>query len=100
MFWAPGGHCLGKNSVVCISGHHRFVCVCVFQSLVGIILTQDDVCDDEGEYEYSEEGEGEDEEVEETVVPLSHTVPHPGTVVIETLCRERERGKVCLDKGK
>lgn len=68
-------------------------------------LTQDDVCNNEGEDEDGEEGEGQDEEVEETVVPLPNTVPHPGTVVVKTLCREegareRERGKVRLDKGK
>jgi hypothetical protein len=48
------------------------------------------MCDDKGEDEDCEEGEGEDEHVEETVVPLPNTVPHPGTVVVKTLCGERE----------
>ena len=56
------------------------------------LLTYDDVCDDEGENEDGEEGEGEDEHVEETVVPSSHAVPHPGTVVVKALCEGgRER---------
>ena len=51
------------------------------------LLTYDDVCDDEGEYEDGEEGEGEDEHVEETVVPSSHAVPHPRTVMVKALCK-------------
>lgn len=47
--------------------------------------------DDEGEDEDGEEGEREDEHVEEAVVPPPHAVPHPGTVVVEALCVERER---------
>lgn len=47
--------------------------------------------DDEREDEDGEEGEREDEHVEETVVPPSHAVPHPGTVVVKTLCMNRER---------
>ena len=49
--------------------------------------------DDEGEDEDGEEGEWEDEHVEETVVPPSHAVPHPGTVVVETLCVDKERDR-------
>lgn len=49
--------------------------------------------DDEGEDEDGEEGEREDEHVEETVVPPSHTIPHPGTVVVETLCVDKERDR-------
>lgn len=41
--------------------------------------------DDKGEDEDGEEGEREDEHIEETVVPPSHTVPHPGTVVVKAL---------------
>ena len=39
-----------------------------------------------GSSEPREEGEGEDEHVEETVVPSSHAVPHPGTVMVKALC--------------
>lgn len=49
------------------------------------LLTENDVCDDEGEDEDGEEGERQDEHVEEPVVPPSHAVAHPGTVVVETL---------------
>ena len=42
----------------------------------------DDIAD---EYVDSEYGEREEEEVEESVVPLSHTVTHPGTVVVKVL---------------
>ena len=31
------------------------------------------------------EGERDEEEIEVSVVPLAHTVPHPGTVVVEAL---------------
>ena len=31
------------------------------------------------------EGEGDEEEIEVSVVPLAHTVAHPGTVVVEAL---------------
>lgn len=51
------------------------------------LLTQDDVCDDKGEDKDCEAGEGEDEHVEEAVVPLPNTVPHPGTMVVESLWR-------------
>lgn len=56
-----------------------------------VLLTEDDVRDDEGEDEDGEEGEREDEHVEETVVPPSHAVPHPRTVVVKPLCVDRER---------
>lgn len=49
------------------------------------LLTQNDVRDDKGEDEDGEEGERQDEHVEEAVVPPSHAVAHPGTVVVETL---------------
>lgn len=49
--------------------------------------------DDEGKDEDGEEGEREDEHVEETVVPPPHAVPHPGTVVVEALCEDREKKK-------
>ncbi len=52
------------------------------------------MCDDEGEDEDGEEGEREDEHVEETVVPPSNTVSHPRTVVVKTLCMDRERQMV------
>ena len=57
------------------------------------------MCDDEGEDEDSEEGEREDEHVEETVVPPPHAVPNPGTVVVKTLCMDRqgEQEKFILD---
>lgn len=48
-------------------------------------LTEDDVCDDEGEDEDGEEGEREDEQVEEAIVPPANAVPHPGTVMVKTL---------------
>lgn len=53
-------------------------------------LTEDDVRDDEGEDEDCEEGQRQDEHVEEAVVPLPDAVAHPGAVVIESLCGERE----------
>lgn len=49
--------------------------------------------DDKGKDEYREEGQRKDEHVEEAVVPPSHAVPHPGTVVVKTLCVDRERVK-------
>lgn len=52
------------------------------------------MCDDEGEDEDGEEGEGEDEEVEEAVVPPSDTVPHPGAVMVETLCSNKKTAKI------
>lgn len=50
-----------------------------------MLLTEDDVCDDESEDEDGEEREREYEQVEEAVVPPSDAVPHPGTVMVETL---------------
>lgn len=47
--------------------------------------------DDKGEDEDGEEGERKDEHVEETVVPPSHTVSHPGTVVVKALCMDKDR---------
>lgn len=41
--------------------------------------------DDEGKDEDGEKGQGEDEEVEEAIVPPANAVPHPGTVMVETL---------------
>lgn len=49
------------------------------------------MCDDEGEDEDGKEGEREDEHVEETVVPPSNAVPHPRTVVVKTLCVDRDK---------
>uniref|UniRef100_A0A2D4H085 Uncharacterized protein n=1 Tax=Micrurus corallinus TaxID=54390 RepID=A0A2D4H085_MICCO len=46
---------------------------------------QGDVDNVEGEDVDGEERQGKDEEVEITVVPLSHTVSYPGTMMIETL---------------
>ena len=40
----------------------------------------DDTCKNED----TEHREGEEEEVEVLVVPLPHTVAHPGAVVVET----------------
>ena len=69
--------------MVCVSASiHRF-----FSRL----LTYNDVCDDKGEYEDGEEGEGENEHVEETVVPSSHAVSHPRTVMVKTLCEGERR---------
>lgn len=51
--------------------------------------------DDEGEDEDGEEGEREDEHVEEAVVPPPHAVPHPGTVVVEALCEDKEKKNHC-----
>lgn len=51
------------------------------------------MCDDKGKDEDGEEGQREDEHVEETVVPPSHAVSHPGTVVVKPLCMDRERHK-------
>lgn len=50
-----------------------------------VLLTEDDVCDDEGEDEDGEEGQRDDEQVEEAVVPPADAVPHPGTVMVEAL---------------
>lgn len=56
--------------------------------------------DDEGEDEDGEEGERQDEHVEETVVPPSHTVAHPGTVVVKTLWEGRHAHKENNNKKK
>lgn len=37
--------------------------------------------------ERRQEGEGHDEGVEETVVAFPNTVPHPGAVMVEPLCK-------------
>lgn len=50
------------------------------------LLTEDDVCDDEGEDEDSEEGQGEDKQVEKAIIPPPDAVPHPRTVMVEALC--------------
>ena len=41
------------------------------------------MCESTDEDEDAVEGEGHQEQVEISVVPLAHAVPHPGTVVVE-----------------
>lgn len=53
------------------------------------LLTEDDVCDDEGEDEDSEEGQGEDKQVEKAIIPPPDAVPHPRTVMVEALCGKK-----------
>lgn len=48
-------------------------------------LTQGDVCDDTTKYERCQKGQRDDEAIEEAVIALSNTVPHPWAVVIESL---------------
>lgn len=54
-------------------------------------LTQCQMCDDAAKYEGGEEGQGDDEAVEVAVVAFAHTVPHPRTVVVESLWGNRQR---------
>lgn len=51
-------------------------------------LTQSNVNYVEGEDVDGEQRQGKDEEVEVTVVPLPHAVPHPGAVMVKSLCRK------------
>lgn len=62
--------------------------------MTGGILTHGHVHDVEGEDVDGEQGEGHGEQVEVSVVPLAHAVPHPGAVVVEAICGRREGGKV------
>lgn len=48
-------------------------------------LTQGQMCDDAAKYEGGQEGQGDDEAVEVAVVAFADAVPHPGTVVVESL---------------
>lgn len=61
--------------------------------VTGGILTHGHVHDVEGEDVDGEQGEGHGEQVEVSVVPLAHAVPHPGAVVVEAICGRREGGK-------
>lgn len=54
--------------------------------MTGGILTHGHVHDVEGEDVDGEQGEGHGEQVEVSVVPLAHAVPHPGAVVVEAIC--------------
>ena len=50
------------------------------------------------------EGDSDQEEVEVAIVPLGNTVPHPGAVVVELLCRgegwrEGGRGEGWKEEG-
>lgn len=63
---------------------------------MAVLLTEDDVCDDESEDEDGEEGEREDEQVEEAVVPPSDAVSHPGAMMVETLCGRKETSQSYL----
>ena len=45
------------------------------------------MCGDAAKDEDCQEGQRDDEGVEETIVPLPNTVPHPGTMVVESLWR-------------
>ena len=47
--------------------------------------------DVEGEDVDGEQGQRQGEQVEVPVVPLAHTVAHPGTVVIEAVCGEETK---------
>lgn len=47
--------------------------------------------DVEGEDVDGEQGEGHGEQVEVSVVPLSHAVSDPRTVVIETICEKEKK---------
>lgn len=58
-----------------------------------LILTHDHVDNVEGEDVNGEQGEGQREQVEVAVVPLAHTVAHPRTVVIKSVC-EKEKGSL------
>lgn len=53
-------------------------------------LTQSQMCGHTSEDECRQERQGHDEAVEEPVVALSDTVPHPRTVMVETLCEFRK----------
>lgn len=53
-------------------------------------LTQGQMCDDAAKDEGGQERQGDDEAVEETVVAFADAVPHPGTVVVESLCGHRQ----------
>ncbi len=94
MYWVQfqqsrGTECVQQLKCFCaeinnwITAETQCVCVCV--CVEAVLLTEDDMCDDEGEDEYGEEGERQDEQVEEAVVPPSDAVSHPGTVMVKTL---------------
>lgn len=61
--------------------------------MTGGILTHGHMHDVEGEDVDGEQGEGHGEQVEVSVVPLAHAVPHPGAVVVEAICGRREGQK-------
>lgn len=55
------------------------------------ILTHHHMNDVEGEDINGEQGERQGEHVEESVVPLAHTVAYPWTVVIKTICEKEKK---------
>ena len=50
--------------------------------------------DGEGEDVDGKQGQGQSEQVEVAVVPLAHTVAHPGAVMVKTICGKEEREAV------
>ena len=60
---------------------------------------QDEVGDGAHEDEDAVEGERDEEEIEVSVVPLAHTVTHPGTVVVEALHTVVTDGAVAGTRG-
>lgn len=65
---------------------HKDACVAPQQRHVtGSILTHGHVHNVKGEDVDGEQGEGHGEQVEVSVVPLAHAVPHPWTVVVEAI---------------
>lgn len=55
------------------------------------VLTHHHMYDGEGEDVDGKQGQGQSEQVEVAVVPLAHTVAHPGAVMVKAICREEER---------
>lgn len=76
---------ISGEGLACVAPQQRHV--------TGGILTHGHVHDVEGEDVDGEQGEGHGEQVEVSVVPLAHAVPHPGAVVVEAICGRREGGK-------
>lgn len=74
-----------SNKDACVAPQRRHV--------TASILTHGHVHNVEGEDVDGEQGEGHGEQVEVSVVPLAHAVPHPWTVVVEAIWRRKEGGK-------
>lgn len=83
---------ISGEGLACVAPQQRHV--------TGGILTHGHVHDVEGEDVDGEQGEGHGEQVEVSVVPLAHAVPHPGAVVVEAICGRREGGKFPISMWK